>query len=87
MRSYGQYCPISRAAEVLAERWTLLVVRDLLHAGDLVVDLPPGLAVDALAAAEAAQHSQGRLQAVREVAQRIAVALQLADPARASLPR
>jgi|RhiMethySRZTD1v2_1073278.scaffolds.fasta_scaffold16929_7 DNA-binding HxlR family transcriptional regulator len=30
MRTYGQYCPISRAAEVLAERWTLLVVRNLL---------------------------------------------------------
>lgn len=30
MRSYGQYCPISRAAEILAERWTLLVVRNLL---------------------------------------------------------
>ena len=30
MRSYGQYCPISRASEVLAERWTLLVVRNLL---------------------------------------------------------
>lgn len=30
MPSYGQYCPISRAAEILAERWTLLVVRNLL---------------------------------------------------------
>ncbi len=30
MRSYRQYCPMSRAAEVLAERWTLLVVRNLL---------------------------------------------------------
>lgn len=27
---YGQYCPISRAAEVLGERWTLLIVRELL---------------------------------------------------------
>jgi DNA-binding HxlR family transcriptional regulator len=27
---YGQYCPISRAVEVLGERWTLLIVRDLL---------------------------------------------------------
>jgi DNA-binding HxlR family transcriptional regulator len=27
---YGQYCPVTRAVEVLAERWTLLVVRDLL---------------------------------------------------------
>jgi DNA-binding HxlR family transcriptional regulator len=27
---YGQFCPIAHAAEVLAERWTLLVVRELL---------------------------------------------------------
>lgn len=27
--SYGQYCPIARAAELLCERWTLLIVRDL----------------------------------------------------------
>lgn len=27
---YGQYCPVTRAVEVLAERWTLLIVRDLL---------------------------------------------------------
>lgn len=30
MKRYGQYCPVSRAAEVLAERWTLLVIRELL---------------------------------------------------------
>lgn len=30
MRSYGQYCPIARAAEVLAERWTPLILRNLL---------------------------------------------------------
>jgi DNA-binding HxlR family transcriptional regulator len=30
VRSYGQYCPISRAAEVIGDRWTLLIVRDLL---------------------------------------------------------
>lgn len=28
--SYGQYCPISRAVEVLGERWSLLIVRDML---------------------------------------------------------
>ena len=32
MRTYGQYCPIARAAEVLAERWTPLIVRNI-HAG------------------------------------------------------
>ena len=30
MKRYGQYCPISKAAEILAERWTLLVIRELL---------------------------------------------------------
>lgn len=30
MRTYGQYCPIARASEILAERWTLLIVRNLL---------------------------------------------------------
>jgi DNA-binding HxlR family transcriptional regulator len=27
---YGQFCPIAKAAEVIGERWTLLVVRELL---------------------------------------------------------
>ncbi len=30
MRGYGQYCPITRAAEVLATRWTPVIVRNLL---------------------------------------------------------
>lgn len=30
MGSYGQYCPISRAADVLGDRWTIHIVRDLL---------------------------------------------------------
>ena len=31
MRSYGQYCPIARASELLAERWTPIIVRNLLN--------------------------------------------------------
>jgi DNA-binding HxlR family transcriptional regulator len=30
MYQYGQYCPIAKAAEILGDRWTLLIVRDLL---------------------------------------------------------
>lgn len=30
MRTYGQYCPIARAAEVLAERWTPIILRNML---------------------------------------------------------
>ena len=29
MRTYGQYCPIARGAEIFAERWTPLIVRNL----------------------------------------------------------
>lgn len=32
MKTYGQYCPIARGAEVFAERWTPLIVRNL-HLG------------------------------------------------------
>jgi DNA-binding HxlR family transcriptional regulator len=27
---YGQSCPVSKAAEVLGERWTILIIRELL---------------------------------------------------------
>lgn len=30
VRTYGQFCPIARAAEIFAERWTPLIVRNLL---------------------------------------------------------
>ena len=30
MKTYGQYCPIARTSEILAERWTPIIVRNLL---------------------------------------------------------
>jgi FAD/FMN-containing dehydrogenase/DNA-binding HxlR family transcriptional regulator len=30
MRGYGQFCPIARASEVIAERWTPIILRNLL---------------------------------------------------------
>lgn len=30
MKTYGQYCPIARTSELLAERWTPLIIRNLL---------------------------------------------------------
>jgi DNA-binding HxlR family transcriptional regulator len=29
MRSYGQFCPVAKAAEIFCERWTALLIRDL----------------------------------------------------------
>jgi len=41
---YGQYCPVARAAEILADRWTVLIVRELLadisHFNELERGLP-----------------------------------------------
>jgi DNA-binding HxlR family transcriptional regulator len=31
MKTYGQYCPVAQAAEILSQRWTLLILRDLLY--------------------------------------------------------
>jgi DNA-binding HxlR family transcriptional regulator len=40
---YGQFCPIAKASEVLCERWTLLVVRELLYGPARYTDLQRGL--------------------------------------------
>lgn len=31
MKSYGQFCPVAKAAELFCERWTALIIRDLAH--------------------------------------------------------
>jgi DNA-binding HxlR family transcriptional regulator len=46
VRTYGQYCPIARAAEVFAERWTPLIIRNLyLGCGNFgeILEGAPGL--------------------------------------------
>jgi DNA-binding HxlR family transcriptional regulator len=40
---YGQYCPITRSLEMLGDRWTLLVVRDLLVGARRFNELARGL--------------------------------------------
>ena len=42
-RRYGQFCPIALAAEILAERWTPLVVRELLCGSVRFNDLQRGV--------------------------------------------
>jgi DNA-binding HxlR family transcriptional regulator len=46
MRGYGQYCPIALAAEIFAERWTPIIIRNLyLGCGRFneILDGAPGL--------------------------------------------
>jgi DNA-binding HxlR family transcriptional regulator len=52
MRSYGQYCPVALGAEVFAERWTPIILRNL-HLGCArfaeILDGAPGLPRSVLA--------------------------------------
>lgn len=43
MRTYGQYCPIARAAEVLATRWTPLVLRNVLLGATTFTEIAEGV--------------------------------------------
>jgi DNA-binding HxlR family transcriptional regulator len=40
---YGQFCPVAKASEVLGERWTLLVLRELVSGATRYKDLQRGL--------------------------------------------
>ncbi|MFN8447059.1 MAG: helix-turn-helix domain-containing protein [Anaerolineae bacterium] len=44
MAKYGQFCPVARSLEILGDRWTLLIIRDMLggvtHFNDLERGLP-----------------------------------------------
>jgi DNA-binding HxlR family transcriptional regulator len=43
VRTYAQYCPIVRAVEVVGERWTLLIVREMLVGARRFNELARGL--------------------------------------------
>lgn len=43
MSTYGQFCPVAKAMELLDERWTLLVVRELLRGSAHFNDLRRGV--------------------------------------------
>ncbi|MCH1881956.1 helix-turn-helix domain-containing protein [Agrococcus sp. ARC_14] len=43
MSGYGQFCPVAKAMELLDERWTLLVIRELLAGSSRFNDLRRGV--------------------------------------------
>ena len=43
MRGYAQYCPIAKASEILGDRWTLLIVREMLGGASGFNELQRGL--------------------------------------------
>jgi DNA-binding HxlR family transcriptional regulator len=43
MRGYAQYCPVAKATEALGDRWTLLIVREMLGGASGFNELQRGL--------------------------------------------
>ena len=43
MKSYRLYCPVARAAEIIADRWSTLIIRELLAGSHRFNDLDRGL--------------------------------------------
>lgn len=72
-RSYGQYCGLAAALDVVGQRWTLLIVRDLVPGARRFTDLfegLPGISTDlltdrlrSLEAADAVQRREVRTPA------------------------
>ena len=43
MQKYQQYCPVARASEILADRWTPLIVRELVLGSHRFNEIERGL--------------------------------------------
>ncbi|TML68475.1 MAG: transcriptional regulator [Actinobacteria bacterium] len=53
MRKFDQYCPVAHALSLVGDRWSLLIVRELLHGPKRYTDLTnglPGIGTNILAA-------------------------------------
>ena len=52
-KSYDQYCPVAHALDLIGERWSMLIVKDLMHGPQRYTDLAeqlPGIGTNILAA-------------------------------------
>jgi DNA-binding HxlR family transcriptional regulator len=52
-KSYDQYCPVAHALDLIGERWSMLIVKDLMHGPKRYTDLAeqlPGIGTNILAA-------------------------------------
>jgi DNA-binding HxlR family transcriptional regulator len=52
-RSYDQYCPVAHALDLIGERWSMLIVKELMHGPQRYTDLAehlPGIGTNILAA-------------------------------------
>ena len=46
MNSYGQFCPLAQATQLLCERWTLIIVREFIAGSTRFNQLKRGVPTD-----------------------------------------
>ena len=63
MKSYGQFCPVAKAAELFCERWTPLVLRDLAAGATRFSELQRGVPLMSSSSKPKAWSSAGALPA------------------------
>jgi DNA-binding HxlR family transcriptional regulator len=86
---YAQFCSLARAAEILGERWTLLILRELALGGRRFSDLRralPGISTSVLSARLARLERRGLVAQRRLPPPAPAVLYELAEDGRAFLP-
>jgi len=88
-RSYAQYCGLAKALDVVGERWTLLVVRNLLlgplRYSELLRGLP-GITTNLLAKRLREMEEHGLLERIRAGAGEVGQAYRLTEIGRALEP-
>ncbi|MDT0459312.1 helix-turn-helix domain-containing protein [Streptomyces sp. DSM 41527] len=88
-RSYDQYCAVARALDAVGDRWTLLIVRELLGGSrrytDLHADLP-GVSTDMLASRLKGMERDGLVTRRRLAPPSAAFVYELTPRGRALLP-
>src|SRR5258708_17889828 len=90
MRSYGQFCGLAKGLDVVGDRWTLLIVRELLIRGasrysDLRAGLP-GIPTNLLADRLRELEAAGLLQREMVPAPATAAPFKLTPPGEAPQP-
>ena len=85
-KSYGQFCPVALGAEIFAERWTPLIVRELLSGSRRFSDLQRGLPGISRNLLTQRLRQLARRGLVERRAGRAGPAYELTEPGRAMAP-
>ena len=88
MMRYGQFCPIAKAAEIVAERWTPLVIHELLAGSTRFNDIRRGIPLmsQTLLSARLKELQRGRRRAAARRRQTRAHEWHLTEAGRALAP-